>query len=224
MKHHRNLLLEWFRVPEPSKPPPMPKPSAAPPPPAPAAPVAVPAPAPVQLALMLRPRTFGEFLRAVREADRLTVEEVATLLEVSPAAVLSWEADKQIPIAAHYDHLLVIFPALIAEGVPVPPCRDIPKPPGRTAETSPRSSAAPPARPEAASVPSSAPAREAVHEPPAASGGRALIAFGVSLGRAVTHLGRKEARAAVLALLRDGDAAGLSAAAISDAIEAEVGR
>lgn len=211
MKHRQGLILEWLKVPDPPAPPPSIKPPPAPPPTAPIQPTPAPVAAP---RLMLAPRTFGEFLRAAREAEGMTHEELGGLLGVTRNAVAEWEKDEHSPIQAHHDHLLALLPVLAAPEVPRPPCRDISKPPGRGGMAPPE-----PSRASAASEPAaSAPASLEV------SAGRSpLIALGVSLGRMLAQLATPKLRRAVVLFLRDAHAAGLSSGDVADQIEREVG-
>jgi transcriptional regulator with XRE-family HTH domain len=80
--------------------------------------------------LTITPRTFGEYLRACRERQKMRREEIAELIHVSHAAVWAWEEDTAIPVEENYAKLLALFPELADR--PKPKVRDITKPLGRT--------------------------------------------------------------------------------------------
>jgi transcriptional regulator with XRE-family HTH domain len=72
--------------------------------------------------------TFCDHLRALRVADGLDQEDVADLVEVTGQAVSAWEVGTNVPVQAHFDRLVGLWPALAA--TPPPAVRDIPPPPG----------------------------------------------------------------------------------------------
>lgn len=204
MKHYGNLLLE-FRAPV--APAVLPAPTASvviqPALPLPSAVAPVPAP---PRPLTLVPRTFAEWLRAAREREGLAIDELAQLLELSASAVRAWEDDVSAPVEDNYRRLVGVLP-IVADG-PKPASRDIPKPIGRTSGDGYQAVRPLPLAEVAMSATTGAPDV------------RALIAFGAAVGRTAGALeAGKGDRAAVVALLRQGDAAGLAAAEIADAIE-----
>lgn len=83
---------------------------------------------PDELLHMPRPKTFGENLRRQRLLEGLDLEDVATLLKVTPQAVGSWELDRSNPVMANYVALRDIFPKLA--DAPAPESLDKPKPDG----------------------------------------------------------------------------------------------
>lgn len=155
------------------------------------------------------PRTFGEFLRAVRESEGLSYDELAQLLDLTQGAVRAWEEDAVAPVRENYEKLLQVLPAL-ASG-PRPASRDIPKPAGRGAE----SPAPAPEVPEQLVLVTPTPPAPTAPATPR----HALVAFGVAVGRTAAALDAGQAsRNLVVTLLRTGAAAGLSAADIADEI------
>jgi transcriptional regulator with XRE-family HTH domain len=194
MKYMSQAHLDWLRAPESTRPaPPDPKAKVEPPPPVMPRPTLPPTP---PEPLMLVPRTFGEHLRAAREREGWSPDDLAQLLDVSPSAVRSWENEVNVPVAENYSRILDALPILTGPDIPRPEVRDIPQPRGRV-------------------VPGAAPE---VVPPPAKLAARApLIAFGMALARLGPSL--KSTRAAVVGLLRDGASAGLSCEEIATAIE-----
>lgn len=142
-----------------------------------------------------------EALRAAREREKLTPEDLADLVGVSRSAIYSWENEISVPVADNYQNLLDVLPALAGSDVPRPASRDIPKPPGRPAGAV-----------EAEPLPA-APSRALALRSP-------LIAFGMALGRVLPALAaNKGTRAHVVSILRDGAEAGLTIDEIASAIE-----
>lgn len=83
---------------------------------------------PDELAKTVKPKTFGEHLRALRLAEGLDMDELAELMSVTGQACSAWELDKAVPVMAHYVKLCDLFPGL--KNAPVPNCPDKPKPSG----------------------------------------------------------------------------------------------
>lgn len=221
MKHFQHLLLEWDRDSLPSQAPPQPPqsrrevrvepeatrettPSPEPPKqePKPEAKLAVPP---------LRPRTFGESLRACREAEGCRQEDVANMCDVSSSAVAQWELDNVAPVTANYKKLLEVFPALAV--APKPNVRDIPVPVGNVGSRMQVAEVSAASQQSAASPP---PSNES--EPPRFSS-QAFIKFGFSLASTLPVLGKN--KSAVVSLLRAGSSAGMTVEAIISALEME---
>jgi hypothetical protein len=225
MRHYLNDLRLWAATPEPVRPPP-PDPLAArststssgptstsssiPPGPVvsavageppPSTPTSTALPPTPDAPLMLLPRTWGEALRAAREREGWSPEDLAALLSVSVSAVRSWEAERCVPVADHYAGILEALPVLAGPRIPRPDVRDIAPPKGRVTPTT--------STPTPTSTSTSTSTSSSSRSP--------LIAFGMSLARAGGLL--KAHRSTVVALLREGVSAGLDVEDIADALE-----
>jgi len=150
----------------------------------------------IEAALVIRPRTFGEFLRAVREDEKLEIGELADLVGVTADAVRKWESDEAIPVSGNYDQLVSCLPRLSEPEIPRPRSRDIQKPTGRPATADAGAENAP--------------------SPPAQPGPAALITFGSALAQAGIAARQKSA---IVRLLRAGSAAGLTIEQVAKSVE-----
>jgi transcriptional regulator with XRE-family HTH domain len=68
---------------------------------------------------------FGEFLKTAREAQGLSVRQLAALVESAPSQVLRWEREEHLPKAAMLARLSAVLQVrdrdlYLAAGVPVP--------------------------------------------------------------------------------------------------------
>lgn len=86
---------------------------------------------------------FHVALLAMRQADGLRQEDLASLLDVEASSVGAWERNQTTPVEAHYAQLLKLWPAL-AEAE-VPQARAIPKPVGNVGARKTDPGPAPPA-------------------------------------------------------------------------------
>lgn len=141
----------------------------------------------------ISPRTFGEWLRACREGEKLDQADVASMVGVSRSAVCHWEDDGAIPVKENHDKLLTIFDRL--KDAPKPKVRDIAMPKGNRAEREPTQPTSDPSPPVSASAnaPAAVPPQVAAAVPPEpataperpslVSPQKALIKFGVELNK-----------------------------------------
>lgn len=177
------------------------------PPPTPTpAPASVPAaePAPRRPASLpaLRPQTFGQALRACREAEGMSPADLAGLIGCSDARVKRWENDADRPIREFHDQLLELFPALATFEVTIQDRRRA------TAQT-------PPSPTPSQHVPA-APAAAPVVALPIVPANKALI----RLGGAIRDVAKEVAPEHVRALCKALDmaaAAGIDAAQLAEA-------
>ncbi len=177
-------------------------------------------PPPQPVMPMIKPRNFGERIRAAREAVGLLQRECGELIGVNQSTLSAWELGQVLPDADHAAALFKEFPDLE---------QHMPKPPR-----------APARRPERSSEPESKiivtnPTSESMIASGIAverngfliatgtsqqiTNQRALIRFGVALAGAKEW--SREHRTAVAQLLRAAVAAGLDVASVADEIEEE---
>lgn len=178
-------------------------PGDAPPAPPPKAAPAVPAPMPDHP--QLRPRTFGQWLRAHREEADAQQGHVADILGVDSSTVSGWELDHSFPTPENHKKLLALFPGLAKAPVP-------------------RATRNAPDRPSLARIPPAKAASPASEARPSEPDAQTLVRYGVRVSRALekvdAHCGT-----AVLDLLIEGMAQGLPLElAIGTVRDALVGR
>lgn len=159
----------------------------------------------------ISPRTFGEWLRACREEEKLDQRDVASMIGVVPNAVGAWENDDTTPVRENYEKLLKIFDKLKDAPKPRTKVRDIAVPKGALGFHR-------PSQPE--SVPESKPVTIASVEPPAEpirssvepvksiSPQKSLIKFGIELNKLRTL--DLETRKRIVAVVALGSSAGVS--------------
>lgn len=147
-----------------------------------------PAPAPRPPTPQLRPKTFGQWLRAFREEAGATQEHVASILEVDGTTVSNWETDATLPTRQNHMNLLQLFPGLTGA----------PRPGGGRAR--PALPGVRPARPPTPPV-----AAEPAVDP------RALVRYGMTVSRALAAHDAATARA-VIDLIVNGLAQGVRGA------------
>jgi DNA-binding XRE family transcriptional regulator len=165
----------------------------------------------------------------VRESLNLTTENVAELVGVHESSVGQWERDECRPIRMHMAKLLDAFPMLTSiasrvtskEGSKPGRAMGYDRPTHREVavfgEPAIEAGQVPPVLKVVTPAPVPVPVQPVAIDPAVRE--HALVEFGMALGSCAGALKAKGARDAVLNLLRAGDTAGLSVAAIIVAIE-----
>lgn len=150
---------------------------------------------------VIRPTTFGEYLRAVREAEGMAQREIAVMINSDQATVSRWERDISEPTEGQRAELIALLPALASAPLP-----------GR-----PRARAVFNAR--QAGRARAVVAQQSAPKPAVST---SVLAFSVAVVRFVDSASANAGRAdvsTVVALLKRGSEAGLTASEIASALE-----